>query len=344
VEASQAWALDPTGTRFSGSTITTGAGTSASTTTRTYRYDDTGDSPAVIEEGDGTATRPVTGLDGQMAASASILPSANPTVAWQLTNLHGDVVATLANSTGGVVTPSAAADEYGQMLDSSAAPAAGGTPNRYGWLGGRQRSVEDLSGLTLMGIRLYSPITGRFLSTDSVPGGNANAYDYPADPVNGFDTDGRCGPACAVPIFFAGPEVWVPALVGAGALAIGASVFASQCPRGCTAPWSSNVTVPRVATNTKGSTTSKNSNNYKGETAGYTITMRNGGVWKFGITSVRPFEARPFRQLAMCGIGCNININQVFPDRMSARAWEHRQYVRYAYMHGHCPPGSPTCK
>lgn len=42
-----------------------------------------------------------------------------------------------------------------------------------------------------MGVRLYDPVTGRFLSPDSVYGGNANAYTYPADPVNKFDLDGR---------------------------------------------------------------------------------------------------------------------------------------------------------
>ncbi|MFF2852043.1 RHS repeat-associated core domain-containing protein [Streptomyces sp. NPDC058001] len=39
-----------------------------------------------------------------------------------------------------------------------------------------------------MGIRLYDTSTGRFLSTDPVAGGNANAYDYcGAEPVGCTD-------------------------------------------------------------------------------------------------------------------------------------------------------------
>jgi hypothetical protein len=43
-----------------------------------------------------------------------------------------------------------------------------------------------------MGVRLFSPVTGRFLSPDPVYGGNANSYEYcTGDPVNCTDLDGR---------------------------------------------------------------------------------------------------------------------------------------------------------
>lgn len=62
----------------------------------------------------------------------------------------------------------------------------------HGWLGGKQRSADALAGLSLMGVRLYNAATGRFLQVDPVPGGSDNAYDYAgADPLNGFDLDGR---------------------------------------------------------------------------------------------------------------------------------------------------------
>lgn len=43
-----------------------------------------------------------------------------------------------------------------------------------------------------MGARLYAPTTGRFLSTEPVPGGSAKAYDCcNADPVNCYDLNGQ---------------------------------------------------------------------------------------------------------------------------------------------------------
>ncbi|GGT41233.1 hypothetical protein GCM10010254_71280 [Streptomyces chromofuscus] len=43
-----------------------------------------------------------------------------------------------------------------------------------------------------MGVRLYNPASGRFLSADPVYGGNANAYDccY-GQPLNWYDLDGK---------------------------------------------------------------------------------------------------------------------------------------------------------
>jgi hypothetical protein len=48
-----------------------------------------------------------------------------------------------------------------------------------------------------MGVRVYDPTIGRFLSLDPVHGGSANAYEYAGgDPVNSYDLDGRCNKEC----------------------------------------------------------------------------------------------------------------------------------------------------
>ncbi len=105
------------------------------------------------------------------------------TAVLQLTNLHGDIVATTTLGQAGINTYTET-NEYGQ-------PKTGSTGGRYGWLGTHQRDTSVVGGLTLMGARLYNPGTGRFLSIDPIPGGNDNRYTYPSDPVNLSDTSGR---------------------------------------------------------------------------------------------------------------------------------------------------------
>jgi len=104
----------------------------------------------------------------------------------QLANLHGDIVATATTAATGSASYSETT-EYGLPRDSAA------TNRRYGWLGAHQRNTGDtLAQITLMGVRLYNPTTGRFLSIDPVAGGSCNAYEYTcADPVNGLDLDGK---------------------------------------------------------------------------------------------------------------------------------------------------------
>jgi hypothetical protein len=48
-----------------------------------------------------------------------------------------------------------------------------------------------------MGVRIYLPTTGRFLQTDPVAGGSANAYDYAnQDPIDQFDLTGQYSAWC----------------------------------------------------------------------------------------------------------------------------------------------------
>lgn len=46
--------------------------------------------------------------------------------------------------------------------------------DRYGWLGRQQREWDPEVGLTLMGVRGYDPVLGRFLSVDPLRGRSAN--------------------------------------------------------------------------------------------------------------------------------------------------------------------------
>ncbi|MEU9144088.1 DNRLRE domain-containing protein [Streptomyces sp. NPDC048349] len=176
----QTWQLDPTNRITSATTETNSAGTWSATTTTVHHYADGSDRPSwTVENGQGGLTRYVGSLGGGLAATTS---AAGDTVL-QLTDLHGDVAVQLP------LDPAQAPavlnhDEFGN-------PAPGQPAARYGWLGAAQRSTQTPTGLTLMGARLYDPGTGRFLSTDPVMGGGANAYVYcSGDAVNCTDTEG----------------------------------------------------------------------------------------------------------------------------------------------------------
>ncbi|MCW2599501.1 MAG: repeat protein [Frankiales bacterium] len=167
--STRSWNLDAAGRRR---TMTDQA---AATTVSHYGSGD--DNPAWIKEPGGSNTIYTSGLAGNLAASTT-----GTSTTYQLSNLHGDIAVTTTAGTN-TLGASLEADEYGTPR---------GTTARYGWLGGKQRSSDDLGGIVLMGVRLYSPVLGRFLQTDPVPGGSANNYDYAnQDPINQLDLDGR---------------------------------------------------------------------------------------------------------------------------------------------------------
>jgi RHS repeat-associated protein len=141
-----------------------------------------GDSPAwTVEEPSGHWTRNIAGIDGSLCATQ--FNGEAPVL--QLSNLHGDIIATAALSE--VETKLLSTNdttEYGVPRTS--------IPPRYSWLGSVERPTELPSGVIAMGVRSYVPQLGRFLQDDPVPGGSANAYAYTyGDPVNTSDPSGE---------------------------------------------------------------------------------------------------------------------------------------------------------
>ncbi|MHA6757463.1 RHS repeat domain-containing protein [Streptacidiphilus sp. PAMC 29251] len=176
----QTWTRDPEG-RVSGIQTSNYANSVwTATGTVTDHYANGADAPGwSTDSATGAVTRSVQGIDGDLAATTT----ASGGVVLQLGNMHGDVTVQYPVDAGQAPTVQNY-DEYGRPIST-----AGTT---YGWLGNLHKSSDSPSGLTLMGARLYNPVTGRFLQVDPVPGGSANAYDYAfGEPVNRLDLDGR---------------------------------------------------------------------------------------------------------------------------------------------------------
>jgi RHS repeat-associated protein len=150
-----------------------------------------GSTPAwTIEPSTGDWTRNI-GCFGSLAAIQT--NGGSPVL--QLPNLHGDIIATASHSEAeSKLLSSTEATEYGVPSASN--------PPKYSWLGASGAPTEFSTGVLATGARSYIPQLGRFLQTDPVPGGSANAYAYTrGDPVNSSDPSGAYsygGPSAAL--------------------------------------------------------------------------------------------------------------------------------------------------
>lgn len=138
--------------------------------------------PAWTGELSGNYTREITGIGGTLVATQHN----GETPVLQLSNLHGDIIATAkdAETTTTLASTIAEASEYGVPATE--------TPPKYSWLGAHELPTALPSGVMTMGVRSYVPQLGRFLQTDPIRGGSVNAYAYVfGNPVNTDDLTGE---------------------------------------------------------------------------------------------------------------------------------------------------------
>ncbi|MCM3660500.1 hypothetical protein M3148_05755 [Georgenia satyanarayanai] len=183
--ATTTYQLDPAARR---STTTHTTGTSTTTTVR--HYGDTSDNPAWATKTTPTGTETTRYLPGLAGGLALEITGTDP--ALLVSDPHGTTsttipIPTTSSSYTTASTPWQRTDEYGNPLDTH--PSATGVLP-YAWHGKDERAT-DTTGLSLMGVRLYNPVTGLFTSRDPIPGGNTTAYAYPQDPINNHDLDGQ---------------------------------------------------------------------------------------------------------------------------------------------------------
>jgi RHS repeat-associated protein len=166
--------LDPAGRTLE--TVSTGKRTSDITN----HYAGPGSTPAWSVNTAGEYTRNISGLTGFAAVQNN---TEAPVL--QLTNLHGDIIATAyLSETATALASTADTSEFGVPTTS--------LPPKYSWLGADEIPTELPSGILDMGARSYIPQLGRFLQPDPRPDGSANAYTYTfGDPVNSSDPSGE---------------------------------------------------------------------------------------------------------------------------------------------------------
>ena len=109
-----------------------------------------------------------------------------------LDDIGGNVDATASLDVSGSINPNVSVTSYSEQTEFGL-PQVGQSLStaQFAWMGSKERAENNLSGLVLMGARVYNPATGLFTSGDPIYGGNANPYTYPANPLTQSDTSGQ---------------------------------------------------------------------------------------------------------------------------------------------------------
>lgn len=111
-----------------------------------------------------------------------------------LDDIGGNIDASATLDVSGSINPNVSVTSYSEQTEFGL-PQVGQSIStaQFAWMGSKERAENNLSGLVLMGARVYNPSTGLFTSGDPIYGGNANPYTYPSNPMTNSDTSGENG-------------------------------------------------------------------------------------------------------------------------------------------------------